>query len=243
MSVEYIDSYWKMNEELYEQPLDILFALNQAAENPPQELAGMFDANHTGVIGYSFDGFNAYMLSGARLDPAYFEQQCEKPDAQTEAILGHGLSAFSCEPMKDWQAFEAAAGAVITQSQDGLWQPISDERIRAVMPMAGEGWWLWGQKGLAAVQKPVLVIAATKDELYNENALIFEHLGSPQKTFLSIVNKDHMMIFETKYEKIIAHFAAAFFKYHLKNKEEMIWYYSPELINGNADVSWGITTQ
>ena len=159
------------------------------------------------------------------------------------ACGGHGLSAFSCDPLQDWKAFESAAGAAITQSSDGLWQPISDERIHAVMPMAGEGWWLWGKKGLAEVQKPVLVIAATKDELYSENALIFENLATPQKTFLSILGKDHMMIFETKFEKIIAHFAAAFFGYHLQNKAEMVWYYTPDFISENNEVTWGIVPE
>lgn len=243
VSVDIIDSYWKMEEEIYEQPLDILFALNQAADNPPVELQGMIDAEHTGVIGYSFDGFNAYMLSGARLDPVYFKQQCEKPDEKTKSILGHGLSAFSCNPLKDWKNFETGVDSAITQSKDGLWQPISDERIRAVMPMAGEGWWLWGEKGLADVQKPMLVLAATKDELYGENVLIFKHLGSPQKSFVSIVGKDHMMIFETKYEKIIAHFAAAFFGYHLQGKSELGWYFSQDFLESYEDVAWGVVSQ
>lgn len=55
-----IDSYARMNIEMIHQPLDILFALDQVASNPPEELVGMINAEHTGVIGYSFDGYNAF---------------------------------------------------------------------------------------------------------------------------------------------------------------------------------------
>lgn len=72
----------------------------------------------------------------------------------------------------------------------------TDQRspIRAVMPMASEGWWLYGEKGLAAVQVPVLSLAATNGELYAEKALIFEYLGSDKETFITILNRDHMII-------------------------------------------------
>jgi predicted dienelactone hydrolase len=54
-----------MNPEMIDQPLDILFALNQMASNPPAGLAGMIDADHAGAIGYSFDGYNFPASSSA----------------------------------------------------------------------------------------------------------------------------------------------------------------------------------
>jgi predicted dienelactone hydrolase len=48
---------------------------------------GMVDAEHAGAIGYSFDGYNALALSGARIDPEHYLAQCPNPDPTTGAIL------------------------------------------------------------------------------------------------------------------------------------------------------------
>lgn len=239
VSVDYIDSYFQMEEQMYSQPLDILFAFNQVADNPPADLKDLIDVNHTGVIGYSFDGYNALVLSGARVNPGHYLAQCPEPDTATKAILGN-LSAFYCGPAKNWGAFASRAGDAITISDDGLWQPITDERIRAVMPLAGEGWWLFGEKGLAAVEKPILIIVSTNDELYEENALIFEHLGTPKKALISFVGKDHMMILDSKMVGRMAHFAVAFFGYHLQGRSDLASYFSEQFVNQYSDLAWGV---
>jgi predicted dienelactone hydrolase len=238
-SVDRIDTYYQMNEQMFQQPLDILFALDQVASNPPEDLEGMIDAEHAGAIGYSFDGYNALALSGARIDPEYYLAQCPTPDATTEAILSD-LSAFNCAPANAWSEFAAHAGEAITASEDGLWQPMTDERIRAVMPMAGEGWWLFGERGLAAVDRPTLIIVATQDELYPENALIFEHLGTPDKALISFVGLDHMMIYNPEMVARMAHFAVAFFGYHLQGREDLGWYFSEDFVAQHDDLTWDV---
>jgi predicted dienelactone hydrolase len=237
-SVRDIDTYWQMNEEMYEQPLDLLFALDQVASHPPEGLEGMIDAEHAGATGYSFDGYNTLAISGARIDPAYYRAQCPNPDPITQSIL-LSLSAFNCSPADRWEDFEAAVGKRITDSADGLWQPMTDPRIRAVMPMAGEGWWLFGEKGLAAVDRPALMLAATDDALYPENALIFEHLGAPEKTFISFLGHDHMMVMETSMARRMGHFAVAFFGYHLQGNKDLQRYYSREWVAQYEDLVWG----
>ncbi len=234
-----IDTYARMNEQTIDQPLDILFALDQVASQPPEELVGMIDAEHAGAIGYSFDGYNALALSGARIDPAHYLAQCPNPDAATEAILS-SMSAFDCGPADAWDDFAAHAGEAITGSEDGLWQPMTDVRIRAVMPMAGEGWWLFGKRGLAAVDRPALMIVATGDVLYPENALIFEHLGTPDKALISFVGPDHMMVFNTGMRARMAHFAVAFFGYHLQGREDLAWYFSEDFVAQHDDLAWGV---
>jgi len=233
-----IHTYPDMNPEMIDQPLDILFALDQIASNPPEGLSGMIDADHAGAIGYSFDGYNTLAMSGARIDPEYYLAQCPTPDATTQAILSVG--SFDCGPASAWDEFAAHAPEVITSSDDGLWQPMTDERIRAVMPMAGEGWWLFGDRGLAAVDRPTLMIVATGDELYPENALIFEHLGTPDKTLISFVGQDHMMVFNAELRARMAHFAVAFFGYHLQGREDLAWYFSEDFVAQHDDLAWGV---
>jgi predicted dienelactone hydrolase len=239
-SVDGIDSYKQMGEQMYSQPLDILFALQQVASSPPEELQGMIDADFAGAIGYSFDGYNTLAMSGARIDPAQYLAQCPDPDATTKAILGALFSAFSCGPAGEWDEFAARAGEAITTSEDRLWQPMTDARIRAVMPLACEGWWLFGARGLAAVDRPTLMIVATGDELYAENALIFDHLGTPDKALISFVGPDHMMIFDAEMQARMTHFAVAFFGYHLQGKSEYRDYFSEEFVSQFDDLAWGV---
>jgi pimeloyl-ACP methyl ester carboxylesterase len=241
VSVDGIDTYYRMNEEMYSQPLDILFSLDQVASNPPEGLEGVIDAERVGAIGYSFDGYNTLALSGARIDLEYYLAQCAKPDATTEAILSD-LSAFNCAPAHEWNEFIAHAGEAFIASKDGLLQPMTDERIRAVMPLAGEGWWLFGERGLAAVDRPTLIIVGSQDELYPENVLIFEHLGTPNKALISFIGRDHMMIYEQNMVARVAHFAVAFFGYHLQGRQDLAQYFSEDFVAQHDDLAWSVHT-
>lgn len=238
-SVDGIDSYFTFYEGAIDQPLDILFALDQIAAHPPEGLEGMIDAERAGAIGYSFDGFNSLAVSGARVDPEYYLAQCPTPDTATKAILG-GMSSFSCSPADKWDEFTAHVSESITASEDGLWQPLTDPRIRAVMPMAPEGWWLFGEKGLAAVDRPVLIIDGTNDELYRENVLIHEHLGTPDKTLISFIGQDHMMVYDEEMVSRMAHFAVAFFGYHLQGRQDLARYFSEDFVTQHDDLFWGV---
>ncbi|MBN2147802.1 MAG: hypothetical protein JW726_10455 [Anaerolineales bacterium] len=238
VSVDNIDTYPKMDENMVNQPRDILFALNQVASTPLEGLEGVIDANHAGVIGYSFDGYNTLAVSGARIDSAYYLAQCPTPDAVTQSIL-LALSAFDCAPASAWDEFSALAGPASAASEEGLWQAMTDERIRAVMPLAGEGWWLFGERGLAAVDRPVLMLVATDDDLYPENLLIYEHLGTADKALISFVGRDHMMIYNEEDIAWIAHFAAAFFGYHLQGRADLAEYFSEDYVSRFDDLSWG----
>ena len=238
-SVDNIDTYARMNEEMIDQPLDILFALEQVASNPPNGLERMIDAEHAGAIGYSFDGYNTLALSGARIDPEFYLSLCADPE-KAEREIRHRMSAFSCDPASEWNQFEAHAGQAITDSVDGLWQPMTDERIRAVIPMAGEGWWLFGEQGLAKVDRPTLIIVATRDELYPENVLILEHIGTADKTLISFVGLNHMMVYDSEAVARMAHFATAFFGYHLQGREDLAGYFSEDFIAQYYDLAWGV---
>jgi predicted dienelactone hydrolase len=239
-SVNNINTWFTLGTEAIDQPLDLLFALEQVAASPPEGLEDMIDAERAGAVGYSFDGYNTLAMSGARVDPGYYLSQCPTPDATTAAAISE-LSAFGCGPAEDWAAYAAHAGTDLTASEDGLWQPMTDERIRAVMPMAGEGWWLFGPRGLAAVDRPTLMLTGTNDELYAENALIFERLGAPEKAMVSFLGQDHFsMLLDPEMAARMAHFAVAFFGHHLQGRDELAQYYSEAFVAGHDDLAWGV---
>jgi predicted dienelactone hydrolase len=234
-----IDTYDVWNPQLIDQPLDILFALDQVASNPPEELDGMIDAEHAGATGYSFDGTNALVLGGTRIDPEFYLTQCSTADATAEAILSTFPSRYQCPEGGEWLESAAQAHEATTDSEDGLWQPITDERIRAVMPLGGEGWLLFGDRGLAAVDRPTLIVVATQDELYAEIALIYELLGTPDKALISFIGPDHMMIYDPEMVARMAHLAVAFFGYHLQGREDLAWYSSVDFVAQHENVSFG----
>ncbi|MCU0504234.1 MAG: hypothetical protein MUE82_00445 [Chloroflexi bacterium] len=239
VGVDGINTYDRANPEMIQQPRDILFALDMVATDPPPSLDGMLDTEHAGVTGYSFDGYNAYALSGARIDPAHYLAQCPTPDATTAALVGDQMSAFGCGPAKDWDAFAAKAGPAITTSDDGLWQPMTDPRIRAALPMAGEGWWLFGERGLAAADRPTLILAGTGDELYDENAFMFDRLGTPEKTLIGFTGQGHMLILDPEWERRIAHLMTAFFGHRLAGRDDLAPYYSEAFVAAHPELAWG----
>jgi len=243
-SVDKLDYYVPWSTQLVMQPLDNLFALDQVASSSPEGLEGAIDAEHAGAIGYSFDGYNALALSGARVDPEFYLAQCASAPSM-EPALGSFWIDYYCRMSSGWSQFADLAGAAITASDDGLWHPMTDERIRAAMPMAPEGAWLFGERGLAAVDRPTLIIGATEDvdcDYRREAAYIFDHLGTPDKALISFVGRDHMMVYEGTMVARMAHFATAFFGYYLQGRQDLEWYFSADFVALYDDLAWGAYT-
>ena len=232
-----LDYYIPWDHNLIDQPLDILFALDQVATNPLEGLGGMMDAQHAGAMGYSFDGYNALALSGARVDPEFYLAECARTP-----LRHHWIQFGYCSMSSAWDQFATHAGEAITTSDDGLWQPMTDERIRAVMPMAPEGVALFGERGLSAVDRPTLIIAATDDvdcDYNHEAVYIFEHIGTADKRLISFVGQDHYMVGDPQMVSRMAHFAVAFFGYHLQGRDDYAAYFSQEFVDQHDDLAWG----
>lgn len=244
VSVDNIDYWMEYNAQMVNQPRDLLFALEQAASNPPELLDGIIDASRAGVTGYSFDGYNAWALSGARIDPDFYRSQCANP-ALVDPALAEGLEEWGYCALAEagkWETFAVAAGDFSAAGSDGLWQPFSDPRIQAAMPMAGDGWLVFGERGLAAVQMPILTLVASEDELYGEEALIYNHLGSADKTFITFKGLDHMMILDEEAIPRIAHFCVAFFGYHLQGNQAYADSFSQDFVRQHEELGWGVVS-
>ncbi len=242
IGVSRIDTYMPWNENLISQPQDLVFALDQASSHPLEGLDGMIDFEITGAMGYSFDGTNSLFLGGARVDPEFYLEQCRKAPTMEPALTQSELENY-CTISKRWDQFAANAGEKVTVSDDGLWQPITDKRIRAVMPMGPDGAWLFGERGLAAVDRPTLIINATEDEYcdyHREAVYMYEHIGTPEKTLISFVGQSHMMILDTEMVSRMAHFAVAFFGYHLQERNDYAEFYSDDFVSQYGDMAWGV---
>jgi predicted dienelactone hydrolase len=236
------DSKDAWGDWLIDYPLDLRFALEQLASNPPAGFETLIDTANAGAMGYSFDGYTALALSGARIDPEYYLARCAAASGM-DSTLPEWWVEYICALAGDWPVFAGHAGQAITSSDDGLWQTLTDDRIRAVMPMAPEGACLFGERGLAAVNRPVLIIGATADtiNLYDQEAsFIFDHLGTLDKVLISFLDQDHMMVYDTDMISRKQHFAVAFFGYHLQGKTEYLEFFSKQFVRQHDDLIWGV---
>lgn len=226
-----------------DHPRDMLFVLDQLAANPPEGLEGVIDTDHAGVTGYSWDGFFSLVLSGVRIDPAYYLAHCDNPPQIEPAQDAEAYLNMTCSLSKQWDAFTAHVGDEITNGADGLWQPVTDERIRVTLPMAADGAWLYGERGLAAVDRPVMLIAPTEDEWIPyqvETRFIFDNLGGPSKSMISFTNQGHMMVFDPEPMDRMQHFATAYFGYYLQGRQDYAEYISEEYVSQFDDLVWGL---
>jgi predicted dienelactone hydrolase len=240
--VRFPDYYDYPDFQTVDHPRDFLFVLDQIASQPLEGLDGVIDSDRVGVTGYSGDGFISLALSGMRIDPDVYLSFCERPPA-TEPPLSEWYIGFWCGLAEKWDEFAAHVGEEMTASDDGLWQPVTDERIRAVLPMAPDGRWLYGEQGLSMADPPIFIIAPTEDEYtpYKiETAYIFEHAGSPERFMVSFIGKTHMMVLEPEVAKRLNHFATAFFGTYLQGKSDYRDYFSEAFVSQFDDLAWGV---
>jgi predicted dienelactone hydrolase len=230
------------NNYVIDVPLDFLFVLDMLTSNPPEGLGDVLDTNRVGVGGYSSGGLFSLALGGARINPEYYLSQC----AQAPSLDFHhsfiGVDYY-CNLSERWDEFSSQMDAEITTVSEGLWQPTTDDRILAIMPMAPDSAWLYGAEGLAAINMPSLIIAGTEDQLISYElspCYIFEHLVNSDRILISFIGEQHMMVMKRKIISRINHFAVAFFGYYLQGKTEYADYFSEDFVAQCDDLFWGV---
>lgn len=241
---------------LLNYPRDVIFALNQIAAGQLERLSGLLDPDHAGVFGYSFDSYSTLQMSGARIDPTYWQAGCAT-DAAVEGVLSVGwINAWGmCKPWVKWDEFLALAGESITRSDDDLWQPLAappcedravppcedraDPRVRAVMPMGNDALLLFGPRGLAAIDRPTLVLESSRDEGYPIAAKMFEFMPQQWAAMITNIGHDHMILLDPVGLGHIRHLMVAFFGYHLLGRQEYAPLFSEEFVKQHPELAWG----
>lgn len=231
-------------ESLLMEPVrDFLFALDLIALAPPGGLEGVIDASNTGVVGFSYGGDISLALSGARVDPAFYLAQCEEVPLTEEVFNRWVYVDVYCRDAANWDQFAASMGEEVAVTDDGLWKAITDERIRAVMPMAPTVSWYLGERGLAAADRAVLLIFGTRDDLVPyavEAGYTYEHLGTPERFLISFIGRTHFMVYSEETAAQMKHFAVAFFGTYLQGKSEYSDYLTQDFVSQYNDLAWGV---
>jgi predicted dienelactone hydrolase len=152
--------------------------------------------NSVAVIGHSYGGYTALAAAGAQIDSDSFRTICQ--DVQGTDQPG----AWLCEMLLP-QITNMADLAGLDTVPYGLWPSWEDERVKAIIPIAGDAFF-FGRPGLAQISVPVLAIGGTADVdspyLWGTHPS-FEYSSGPRKAEVALIDAEHM-IFTGQCEQI-----------------------------------------
>lgn len=153
---------------------DDLFVLNEmarlGAKSGKTFLAGLLDANNTGLVGYSMGGYGALNATGA---------------------------GFSPQAMKLFGQMAGGSTALEPRTMDSpTYKASLDSRIKAVVAFAPWGMerGMWDAAGLAGLTLPTLFVAGSKDDVsgYEKGIkAIYEGAVNADRYMLTYVNARH----------------------------------------------------
>lgn len=150
------------------------------------EMAGMIDMEQVAVAGHSSGGYTTLAAGGARFDLPAFAQRCEAATAASDP------SAWICTLIAGHEA-DMAALAGFDPMTEGLWPSMGDDRVDAIIPMAGDSYW-FDQAGLAAITIPVMAMGGTADTgtpFEWGTKPTYDYASSTQKVLVALKEAEH----------------------------------------------------
>jgi predicted dienelactone hydrolase len=173
-SIDHTDSTYRtqaaFGSTLVNRSLDQLFVLEQMAQKAAEggDFAGLYDAENTGLIGYSMGGYGAIITAGGGV---------------TEASVGY-----------TWGGPHGTLG--IHQAGSDTHDALPDPRIKTAVAFGpwGMNRGFWDAEGLAGVQIPMLFIAGSQDDtsLYEDGIrAIWQNTSNVDRALLTYVNAGH----------------------------------------------------
>ncbi|MES1217383.1 MAG: alpha/beta fold hydrolase [Bacteroidota bacterium] len=153
---------------------DVLFVLNQLADLSKSDsknfLAGLPDANNTGLIGYSMGGYGVLNVAGAGYSP--------RLDSFFSLIAG-GSKAIN-----------------VRSTNNAEYKASYDSRIKAVVAFAPWGMQrgIWNAEGLQGLKVPTFFVAGSQDDVsgYEDGTkAIYKGAINAKRYLLTYVNARH----------------------------------------------------
>ena len=180
---------------------------------PGGRLAGLIDTERIGVVGHSSGGWSTLMAGGAQMDLGWCAAH---PDIVAK------LPISNCPQFVPHQQ-EIAAMLGLKSAPAGMWPPMSDPRVDAVIAISPDGD-IWGAEygGVAGVKAPTLIMAGSADTMNVPELCaypIYEHLGSTKKTLAVFEQGDHWLGWSV-HRNAITHIMTAFLQAEVKGDTE-----------------------
>lgn len=176
----------------FTRPLDIdrALAYAEANLNASGEMAGLIDLEHVAVSGHSFGGWTAVVEGGAQIDTQAWIEWCSATPGADE------IEDCQMLPLLD----DMAALRGLDTAPEGLWPPMNNLRVDAIVLNASGLTWQFGDAGLAAVQVPALAIFGDADTTVGDPMLgargAYLGFSSPQKALVQFQNADHAIFID-----------------------------------------------
>ena len=149
-------------------------------------LSALIDTDRIAAAGHSYGGYAAQVMGGARLHTESLRAAC------ADARHADDAGVFLCdalEPHLGDMAERVGLGTV----PDGLWPNWSDDRVDAVVSMAGDAV-MFGAAGLRSMNVPVAALGGTADRdtpYATGAALTYRHGASPRAVQVGLVGAEH----------------------------------------------------
>ena len=175
---------------LYNRPSNVVrvIAYVDMLSAPGGKLAGVIDTSRIGVWGLSTGGTTAFQAAGAQIDFRALDTWCAANKEDTEA-------AETCQFVGHEQDIAAHYG--VADPFAAPMPPIWDKRVAAVVAAAPGGeLHVFGDKGIAAVKLPTLIMFASDDTVVSPklNALwAYDSIGSPDKALAIFDHGGHTL--------------------------------------------------
>jgi predicted dienelactone hydrolase len=169
------------------RPLDTQRVIDYANTSAAADssLTGVIDTERIAIMGHSSGGWTALVGGGAQMNlgwcAAHPEEVAQNPMGDCSQFVPH----------QD----EIAQMMGLDSTPSGMWPPMNDPRVDAVISLAPDGD-IWGEnyEGVEALTVPVLLMGGSGDtsnvpELCSYP--IYEHLVNANKTFVVLENAEH----------------------------------------------------
>jgi predicted dienelactone hydrolase len=177
-------------DNLVLRPLDIVQTLDYAETlaGPDGNMAGVIDMEQVSAIGWSFGGYTALAAAGGQLDFSGMPEMCVSDPWST-------LAAWMCMlHADDLTALEThlieTAGVEAEPGQ--MWPSMADERIDAIVPLAGGSAVITGA-GYTNIRVPMLLLQGG-DDTSAVPKRGWEYSSSTEKILVTLEHAGHMLI-------------------------------------------------
>jgi len=165
----------------YTNPTDVSLVIDFAeALSADSPLAGMIDTEHIASTGHSSGGLTALQAAGGQLDLVGLAERCAE-----------GLEINDCVLLVPFMA-EIAELYGLDAVPDGLYPPLGDDRVDAIIPLAPDQL-IFGETGLSNVTIPTLYMVGNRDSFipFEDFEAGFASVGSETAYMIVFDYADH----------------------------------------------------
>lgn len=184
---ETMSDFWRAS---ITRPQEITIVLDYVEDQATSDgmFSGLIDTESIAVVGHSYGGYTALAMAGAQIDVDSMSALCAEAEASEDPNAWLcGMVMPYVEDMAQLAGFDAVP--------DGLWGSVGDERIDAIVSMAGDAYF-FNEPGLAEITIPVLAMGGTADTgtpFAWGTQPTFEFVSSERKAQVAFEDGEHMI--------------------------------------------------